>query len=331
MASKKIKLIMFGVGSIGVGIARVFAARPDYQFVGALDLDPAHLGQDLGTVIGLTEKLGVRVSDSSRKVLALPADLVIHATGSYFLQVKPQLEAIVKAGHNVVSTCEELADPWAQHPRAANELDKLAKENNVRVIGTGINPGFAMDFLPVALSAACQSVRHVRARRVVDASKRRIQLQKKIGTGLTAAAFAELASSREVRHVGLTESAALIARGLGWKLDTIEEQIAPKIAKTRVVTDFYTVEPNFVTGVIQTARGIQAGEERILLELEMAVDAHEAVDEVWIDGHPSLHSVVHGIHGDLSTAAVIANVAPRILSVPPGLLTMIDLPVPGSR
>lgn len=331
MPAAKTKVILFGLGPIGSAIARVLAERPAYEFVGAVDLDPAKVGHDVAAVIGLSAPTGVRVSDKPRKVLAQRADVVMHATGSYLDQVLPQLQMIVRAQHNVISTCEELAQPWAQHPRLANALDRLAKKHGVTVLGTGINPGFAMDILPLALTGSCQQVTSVRVRRVVDASRRRMQLQKKIGTGLTAAAFAEMAARREIRHVGLTESAALLARGLGWQLDQIEEDIAPALATTRVVTDHFTIEPGFVTGVKQNARGWKDGAAVITLELEMRVDAGGSFDEVWIEGKPSLHSVVKGIHGDISTAAVAANVVRRVVDAPPGLVTMVDLPLVSAR
>src|SRR5919199_5327099 len=259
MAGKHLRVIFFGLGSIGIGIARVLAARPEYEIVGALDLDPSKVGRDLNEALGLKEASGVQVSASVARVLNKPAEVVVHATGSYLESVKAQLSTIIRAGHNIVSTCEELADPWAQNAKTADALDRLAKKNQISVVGTGINPGFAMDTLPLTLTAACQEVRRVRVRRVVDASNRRMQLQKKIGTGLTAAAFAEAAARKQIGHVGLTESASLIARGLGWTLDKIEEEIAPVLATRRVVTDYFTVEPNFVTGVRQLAHGIQGG------------------------------------------------------------------------
>lgn len=325
--SKKIRVILYGLGPIGAACARVLASRPDYEFVGAIDLDPAKVGKDVSAVIGLPEKTGVLVSKQAGRILAKDADLVVHATGSYLLQVRPQLEQIIQARKNIVSTCEELSNPWAQNPDVADALHLLAKKNRVTVVGTGINPGYAMDTLPVALTAVCQSVSHVRVKRVVDASTRRMQLQKKIGTGMSPEAFRQAAEHREIRHVGLSESVGLVARGLGWKLDEIREQIEPVIATKRVVTDYFTVEPNFVTGVRQWGRGLSEGMEKVVLELEMSVDAEEAYDEAWIVGSPNLHSLVKGIHGDISTAAVVANTARRVVEGKPGLMTMIDLPI----
>ncbi|MBI4675259.1 MAG: dihydrodipicolinate reductase [Chloroflexi bacterium] len=332
MAAKKIKVILYGLGPIGAACARVLAMRPaNYQFVGAVDLDPNKVGKDVAEVIGLAEKTGVKVSDKVGRVLARDAQLVVHATGSYVKQVKPQLIQIIQAGKNIVSTCEELSNPWAQNASDADELNKLAKQYRVTVVGTGINPGYAMDTLPVALTAVCQQVKRVRVKRVVDASQRRMQLQKKIGTGMTEQAFREAAAKQEIRHVGLSESVSLVARGLGWQLDQIQERIEPVLATRRVETEYFTVEPGFVSGVRQWGRGLIQGEDKIILELEMAVDAPEAYDEAWIEGTPDLHSLIKGIHGDISTAAVVGNTARRVVEAKPGLLTMVDLPVVSAR
>lgn len=329
--AKKIRVILFGLGPIGAACARVLAARPDYEFVGAIDLDSAKVGQDIADILGLAEKTGVKVSDKAARVLAKDAELVVHATGSYFVKVRPQLEQIIQAGKNVVSTCEELSNPWAQNPKEADELNRLAKKYRVTVVGTGINPGYAMDTLPVALTAVCSSVKRVRVKRVVDASKRRRQLQQKIGAGMTQEAFRDAVSKKEIRHVGLSESVSLVARGLDWELDKVQEEIEPLIAKNRVMTDHFIVDPTFVSGVQQFGRGIVKGEEKVTLELVMAVDAGEAYDEAWIEGTPNLHSIVKGIHGDISTAAVVANTARRVVEAKPGLLTMVDLPLVSAR
>ncbi len=332
MAAKKIRVILFGLGPIGAACARVLALRPEaYEFVGAIDLDPRKVGQDIGAVIGLPEKYGVKVSAQAGRVLAKDADLTLHATGSYLTQVKPQLMQIIAAGKNIVSTCEELANPWVQNARVADELHKLAKRHRVTVVGTGINPGYAMDTLPVALTAVCQKVERVRVKRVVDASKRRQQLQQKIGAGMTVEAFHQAAANKEIRHVGLAESVGLVARGLGWQLDEIMETIEPVVATQRVVTEHVIVEPNFVAGVRQFGRGLYAGQDKVILELEMAVDAPEAYDEAWIEGTPNVHSLVKGIHGDLSTAAVVGNAARRVVEAKPGLLTMMDLALVSAR
>ncbi|HEY6042863.1 MAG TPA: dihydrodipicolinate reductase [Anaerolineae bacterium] len=331
MSSKKIKVILFGLGPIGLEIARVIAARPAYEIVGAIDIDPEKVGRDLGEVAGVKEKWGVVVSGDAKTTLKKRAAVVVHATGSTIKQVLPQLLQIIATRHNIVSTCEELANPWLDSPADAKKLDRLAKERRVALVGTGINPGYAMDTLPVMLTGVCQEVKKIRVKRIVDASKRRMQLQKKIGTGMTVAEFKERAAKREIRHVGLAESVGLIARGMGWKLDKQGNTIEPVVAAHEVRTDHYTVPTNFVTGVRQTAFGTVGGERVIELELLMSVDAGPSSDEVWIEGTPSVHARIGGIHGDLSTAAIVANAIQRIIESPPGLKTMVDLPVISAR
>ncbi len=325
MSGRKVRVICYGLGPIGSGIARVLAARPDVQIVGAIDIDPAKVGQDIGKVIDLKRELRVNVSDNPKKVLRKPAEIVIHSTRSSVHLVQPQLEEIIRTRHNVVSTCEELAQPW-RRSKIAKRLDELAMKNKVTVLGTGINPGFMMDTLPILLTGVCQQVKSIRVSRVVDASKRRQSLQKKIGTCMTVEEFRAKAG-KEIRHVGLAESISLIARALHWKLDKIEETIEPVVAKQPVKTQFFHVEPGYVAGVEQFGYGIQAGQRLIELHLRMSVDAGESVDQVWIDGTPPIHSVVRGVHGDLSTAAVAANAIRRVVAAPAGLVTMADLPI----
>ncbi len=232
---------------------------------------------------------------------------------------------IMRAGKNIVSTCEELAMPWGQQT-LARRIDALAKKHKVTVLGTGINPGFMMDTLPILLTGVCQEVKSIRVNRTVDASKRRRPLQAKIGTGMTVAEFQQKAG-KEIRHVGLNESVNLLARTLRWKLDKIEETIAPVVATAPVKTEYFDVAPGFVTGVEQFGYGYVKGQRVIELHLRMCVDAGEGSDEVIIDGKPAIHSLIKGVHGDLSTAAVAANSMRRVIAAPPGLVTMADIPI----
>ncbi len=321
----KIRVMHFGLGPIGAGVARVVAARQNMQIVGAIDIDPTKVGRDVGQVIGLERDLGIQVSDDAEKVLKKKADVVMHCTSSSLEKVEPELAAIIRAGHNIVSTCEELSMPWSRSA-IAKRLDTLAKKNKVTVLGTGINPGYMMDTIPLVLTGVCQEVKSLRVHRVVDASKRRKPLQAKIGTGMTVEDFRAKAG-KSIRHVGLTESIGLLARTLGWKLDQVEETIEPVIAKHPVKTEFYDVAPGFVTGVEQYGYGLIDGRRVIELHLLMSVDAGDSVDEVWVEGRPPIHSIITGVHGDLSTAAVATNCVHRVVAAPPGLATMADLPI----
>ena len=115
---------------------------------------------------------------------------------------------------------------------------RCAKKAKVAVLGTGVNPGFAMDALPIALTAVCERVDRIQVSRVQDARMRRLPFQQKIGAGLTTEQFQKKVDEGVVRHVGMTESIAMIADALGWTLDRITDDVQPKLA---TVTDFERV------------------------------------------------------------------------------------------
>jgi 2,4-diaminopentanoate dehydrogenase len=326
MANKIIKVVQFGVGPVGAGIVRLAAGKPFIKIVGAIDL--LNVGKDAGEVAGLKRKLGVLVSDDAESVLKkTKPDAVMLATGSVLKNILPQLEVILKAGVNVVSTCEEMSFPFFKQPALAAKIDRLAKKNGATVLSTGVNPGFLMDAWPLFMTGVCQDVQQIKAVRIQDAAPRRLPFQKKIGAGLSLAEFDQLVQSGVIRHVGLAESIAMIAAGLGWKLDKITEEIEPIVAGKAIKSEYLTVKAGCAAGVRQVGKGLSEGHERVILEFEAYLGAKESYDAVYIDGTPRVEAVVRGgVHGDLATAAMVVNALPRIIEAPPGLLTMKDMP-----
>ncbi len=326
---KKIRVVQYGVGPIGASIARLMRQKLSLEIVGAIDKDPAKAGRDLGEAIGAPDApWGVRISADVASVLEKPVDIVVHSTSSYLPSVMDQLLACLAAGCCIVSTCEELAYPWIKHPELSARLDAAAKEEGVALVGTGVNPGFVMDKLVLTLSAVSQRVDSAKAVRVVDASKRRLPLQKKIGAGMTPEEFRAQVAAGVIKHQGLPESIAMVADGLGFALDDISETIEPVIAEEMVKTEFLEVAPGQVAGVHQIARGTAAGKEKIFMELKMYVGAKQPADAIELKGEPNLSIVIPGgAHGDIATAAVVVNAIPAILAAPAGLRTARDLPL----
>ena len=332
---KKIRVIQYGIGPIGASIVRLMRQKNSLEIVGAIDTDAKKVGRDLGEVVGASDApWGVLVSADAASVLAKPADVVVHSTSSYLTSVMDQLLACLGAGLCIVSTCEELAYPFRKHPQLSKTLDEAAKEEGVALLGTGVNPGFVMDKLPLTLSAVSQWVDWVSAVRIVDASKRRLPLQKKIGAGMTPDEFRAQVAAGVIKHHGLPESIAMVADGLGFSLDDISETIEPMIAEEVIKTEFLEVEPGQVAGVHQVGRGTAAGQEKIFMELKMYVGAKNPADTVVLNGDPNLTlTIPGGTHGDVATAAVVVNAIPSILAANAGLRTSRDLPLsffPGS-
>lgn len=324
---KKIRVVQYGVGPIGASIARLMRTKHALEIVGAIDADPAKIGKDLGEVAGdEAAPWGVAISGDPRTVLDGHVDLVVHSTSSYLEHVKEQLLGCIEAGCCVVSTCEELAYPFRKHPEISAELDNTAKEEGVALVGTGVNPGFVMDKLVLTLATASQQVDSARAIRIVNASDRRLPLQKKVGAGMTPEEFHAQVAAGVIKHHGLPESVAMVADGLGLAIDDITETIEPIIASNHVKTEFLEVTPGQVAGVHQIARGMSAGKEKVFLELKMYVGAKEPGDTIELEGKPRLVlTIPGGTHGDLATAAVVVNTIPIILAAPAGLRTTRDL------
>jgi hypothetical protein len=326
---KKIRIVQYGVGPIGASIARLMRQKSALEIVGAIDKDPAKAGRDLGEVVGAPDApWGLPILPDARSALEKSADLVVHSTSSYLASVMDQLLECIAAGCCIVSTCEELAYPFHKHVELSKKLDAAAIEEGVALVGTGVNPGFVMDKLALTLSAVAQRIDWVSAVRIVDASKRRLPLQKKIGAGMTPDEFNKQVAAGVIKHHGLPESIAMVADGLGFALDDISETIEPVLAEESIKTEFLEVTPGQVAGVHQIARGTAAGKEKIFMELRMYVGARHPADTVVLKGEPHLTlTIPGGTHGDVATAAVVVNAIPAILAANAGLRTSRDLPL----
>jgi 4-hydroxy-tetrahydrodipicolinate reductase len=268
----------------------------------------------------------LRVSGTLKEARGPKGAVLLHATSSQLETVLEELLDAVRQGHPVVSTCEELAFPFLRHPELAERLDRAAQRSGVSVVGTGINPGFVLDRLVATLGQTLGAVRHVQGTRSVDAGSRRESFQRKVGAGLTEEAFYALAEKDAVGHVGLAESAALCALGLGLDCDDFEEELVPLLAEEDYPGSPLKVAKGQVAGVHQTAVGLEDGQERVRLELTLAVGA-EAVDRIVLDADTRLtFEVPGGIPGDSATAHLVVHAAPRLTAASPGLLTVLDLP-----
>jgi 4-hydroxy-tetrahydrodipicolinate reductase len=325
-----IRVLHFGLGPIGAAIVKQVAARPGFKIVGGIDIDPAKTNRDLGDVAGLGRRLDVKVSGDGAKALkSLKPDVVVLCTSSSIRKVMPQIETILKARKPIVSTTEELSYPGYTHIRQAKQIHAWAKKAKVAVLATGVNPGFAMDALPIALTAVCERVDRVSVQRIQDARARRLPFQQKIGAGLTTEQFQRKVEDGSVRHVGFTESIAMIADALGWTLDRITDDVQPKLAKVTISSEFLAVDPGYVCGIIQDGVGYRKGEPVIRLHMEAYLGAPESYDAIEIDGSPRLSmKMAGGIHGDVATASIVVNSIAKVLDAPPGLHTMRDLPLP---
>lgn len=180
--SRDLKIIHVGLGPIGIGIAKMVLAKEGLKVVGACDPAAEKANKDLGDVLGLGKKLKIKVAgDPVKFIKTIKADVAVVSTTSSAKVVKATIEALINRGINVVTTCEEFAYPVPENTKVFRDLDVIARKKKVSVLGTGVNPGFAMDALALTMTAPCESVSRVSVTRIVDAGTRRLPLQRKIG------------------------------------------------------------------------------------------------------------------------------------------------------
>lgn len=323
-----IRAIQYGLGPIGSAVARHVVERHGLELVGGVDIDPAKVGRDVGLVIGLEQPLGFAVAERLSDVLeTTSADVALHTTSSYFDLFKAQIVEILEAGLDVVSTAEELSFPWLDHAQEAAEIDAVARRAGKTVLGTGINPGFVMDSLPLFLTAICQRVDRIDITRVINASTRRGPFQAKIGSGLSVEEFQARMASGRMGHVGLPESVAMVFNTLGKSLDGYESTVEPIVAEEVTSTQVFEVQPGEVKGLRQVARATTTEGEFVTLTFIAALEAGEERDTIRISGKPNLEVTLKGTNGDLATVAIAVNAVRRAFEAGPGLVTMRDLPI----
>ncbi len=324
---EKIKVIIYGCGVMGRRIGEALLDKKSFEIVGAVDINPELIGKELGGVI--IEK----DADELFSKVAKHAHAVVLTTTSRLKSVFPQITQCLKARLNVISTCEELSYPWKSNPELAEEIDSLAKEHKVTVVGTGINPGYLMDALPLMLTAPCLKVQSIKVVRMMNSAKRRIPFQAKVGTCLTREEFRNKIENKIITgHVGLLESINMIAKGLGWDLEeAVELPPEPVIGEKEIKTSVGTVKPGDVIGLKSLAYGRNGGKDVITLEFCANAGVDEEYDEIIIEGEPHIHQkITGGIHGDIGTVAVIINTIPKAVDAPAGLKVMKDLPPPAA-
>jgi 4-hydroxy-tetrahydrodipicolinate reductase len=235
---------------------------------------------------------------------------------------------MARQGINVVSSCEELLFPRLREPRLAAKLDRVCRESGARIVGTGVNPGFVMDLLPLVLSGVSREVTSIHVQRVVNASTRREPLQRKIGSGLAPAEFRRRLRSGKAGHAGLKESLALIAHTLGWEPAEIVETGDAIVAHHSICTRYLQVRKGQTCGLHQRVEARILSELRLTLDLKMYLDAENPHDAIQIEGDPPLNVLIKGgVAGDPATVAALVNTAPRLLRAKPGLRLITELAV----
>ncbi len=328
---KRARVLQFGLGAMGSRMAEWVLNKKNLELVGAVVRSEEKFGRDISEAAGWKKKTGVKCY-SAEEAYKLKPDVMLHAAVSYVPEVWKQIKPAVESGINVITIAEEMGYPFVKYPRLCREIDNTAKKNNARILGSGINPGFMMDYLVLALSGILPDVNKIKVTRVVNFAPFGQAIQNNIGIGMKTDEFYDGVKNGKLPvHIGLPECIYMVAHAMGWKINNIiKETKKPVIADRNIkVPGYKSVTKGRVCGFDQVGVGYSNGKAKIILEELGRVDPKaDYKHTVYLYGkHTNLINTMNVPSGDLTTTAHAVNLIPAVLSCEPGLLTMLDLKV----
>ena len=317
---REVRVVLWGLGAMGSGIARVLGKRKGVHVVGACDINPAYVGKNAYDVLGIPQEGRPDApvhGDIPEALSHKPVDICVIATNSFVKDVYPKVLQVLRQGVNVITIAEEMAWPYAQSPDMALDMHNVAKQHKVSVLGTGINPGLMMDLLAVCLSGAQTELHHVCCERVNSLSP----FDQGVSDGTLAG------------HVGFEESIHMMASAFGWPVDAVKTQMLPIITDIDRKAPHGEAKAGQVAGVNMTGQGIVNGEEKLTMrhpqQIEPQLVGVDTGDYITLTGTPPIAMAIKPeVDGGLGTIAMVCNLLPFVVAAKPGLLSMLDLPVP---
>ncbi|EYE89647.1 dihydrodipicolinate reductase [Fervidicella metallireducens AeB] len=334
---ENVKVAIWGFGAMGSGMARMLLNKKGVDIVGVCDRHELRVGKSMYDVLGVERGNRPEViikADIDEVLTEKCCDVCLCATDSFTKNAFPRLKHVLEKKINVISTAEEMAYPQAQNPELAAELDRIAKENGVTILGTGINPGLMMDLLVVCLTGCMIDVEHIEAKRVNSLSPFGPAVMVEQGVGVTVEEFEKGVKDGTIAgHVGFAESVRMIADAIGWKVEKFEQQMKPIVTNVDRKSPYGFAKAGNVAGVNMTGQGWVDGEVKIDMihpqQIEPEMEGTETGDYITIKGTPAIHMANKPeVEGGLGTIAMCVNMIPHVINAKPGLKTMIDLPVP---
>lgn len=332
---ENVKVIVWGLGAMGGGVAKVLMNKKGVDVVGAIDIGDK-VGKPIFEVLGeeFEGNENITVGTVEDYIKPKAADVVVHCTDSFVENSFDKLKLIAENGMNIVSSAEEMAYPKAQSPELAEKLDQLAKENDITILGTGINPGHIMDLLVLVMTGAQIDVDQITSRRINSLSPFGKAVMEEQGIGIEVEEFEERkANGTMAGHVGFAESVNMMADALGVNLENFETSMDPIVTDVDRKSPYGFAKAGQVAGVAMKAKADVDGKEFFTLDHPQQIEPEqvgiETGDYVIIEGTPAVNMVNSPeVEGGLGTIAMLVNMIPKVINGEAGLKTMIDLPIP---
>jgi len=342
-AKRNIQVIQWGVGGVGTNVVKMISRKENLEVVGAIDNDPSKVGRDIVDIVEdkkkqFATKSGVIISDNADEVLSTEADCVVINTVVNLNENMGQISKALRAKKNVITTVGFMY-PWKTYPEEAQQIDRLAKENGVCFLGTGVYPGF-MNYIAPVLTGAMARVDHITVEYYDDITPFTTTadlMHEEFLVGIEPNRFDEIQSRLDFMVKWYTEVIYFIADYFGWELTNVSQRIDKHVNATQqcLQTACIEIEPGQTCGFKITCEGIKEDNVRITA-IYGCIANPEQLNEyrypgaaIWIDGRPPIGLQLKADLGRwaiLHTAATTVNAVPLVTKAPPGLLTLKDLP-----
>jgi len=334
---ENVKVALWGFGAMGSGIAKTLLEKKGVDISGVCDTHPDRVGKSVFEALGIDGggRAAVRISaDIAEVVVKGECDVCVIATDSFVKKVFDKVKFVLERGVNVITIAEEMSYPKAQFPELTRQMDEIAKANGVSVLGTGINPGLAMDLLAICLSGAMTRVDKVLCRRVNSLSPFGKTVMEEQGVGISLAEFEKgMSGGTLAGHVGFAESIYMISDALGLGVDRFEQQMAPIVTNVDRVAPYGSAKAGSVAGINMTGQGFRGAEKLVEMEHPQQIGPETegafTGDYIVLSGEPAVSMEIKPeISGGLGTIAMAVNCIPHVINARAGLRTMVDIPVP---
>ncbi len=343
---------VWGPGNVGRPAIHGVVANPHLELAGVIVHSPEKAGRDAGELAGIAP-VGVAATLDHEAVLASKPDALVYTVNSDFRPTESIEEccAALRAGINVVSAgMYGLLDPPSADPELRERFEDACREGGSSFFTSGIDPGFAIDLLPLVLSGVCQEIRRITVREVFNYEHydQPEAVRNLVGMGMPMEATPPM-----LLPIALESVWGGPLRALGEALDAPVSEIRTVVEKhalERTVTNAMgTFDAGTQGGFRFEVQGIVGGEPRLVVEHVTRIcddtapqwpkASAQGLHQIRIEGAPDLVVTVeaedaggnHAGGGNATAAGRIVNAIPTLCEAPPGLIAGTALPLVTGR
>ncbi len=336
----KVKVVQFGTGKMAKYTMR-YVYEKGGEVVGAVDVNPAVIGKDIGEIIGCENK-NVKVTsfeDAEAMLKEVKPDICVVETMSLIKDLEDPFMLCAKLGINAISTCEEAFFPWNSNPNLTKKIDELAKQTGCTITGSGYQDIYWGQLI-TSIAGSTQKITKIKGSTSYNVEDYGIALANAHGAGLTLDEFDKQVAI--VDKISDEERNKIIQSGdylpsymwntNGWLCEklglTIKSQTQVTVPTTNK-EDIYsstlgmTVKAGDATGM--SAVVTTETEEGITIESECIGKVYSKEDydknEWTVYGEPNTTITVARPSTVELTCATIVNRIPDVINAQPGYVT----------